>query len=597
MIRRRRLGGLALLAALGGPLAAGSAGAQDRQAVPDSAVADTARADTTGPPARRFTLPPAVAPGPLPPGSRVVFARDSLDWFEGYTLADLLGALPGAYVVRAGFVHQPHPVTYAGRGADAVEILWDGVPFLPAGPDSTHVDPGRVSLVGLERVEVEVLPGGLRVHLVTARHNLPDARSLVRVVSGGLETAGYAAVFQHQWPTGLALNLRGDFFATEGDREAPRDDRWFDLWAKLDWAPTATVGASWQIRSQQYERTAIGESGPGTTAPRNGTRRDVALRLFASQRPAGYGLGIEAGVATASWDDDDSTFVTPAVRQAFLGLGWRRRDANVSITGRMGDGHYRQGLDARVGWVPLRGIVLAGDATLREYPGDRTAARAHGSLGLYAGPFSLVGEAAAGERVGVPRFPDDTVQSTTDLGVRLGLDFGRLGGHAALVRRGAFDPHVPPGLPGVPAVTQTPEATWLVADVRLQPWRELTVDAWYSTPRGVEARAAAFQPPEHGRVAITFRSDFFRAFRSGAFDLKLRYGIEYWSAWNAGIVDGTAVTVPGATFHDAFIQFRIVDFLGFWRLQNLRNSRGRYAPELDYPRSLQTFGVQWEFSR
>lgn len=599
MTARRHLCGLALAAALGTLPAAGLARAQDRPP-PDSLAADPNRrpaavTDSAGGPSRRFTPPAAVAPGPLAPGTRIVFTRDSLDWFEGYTLADLLGTLPGAYVVRAGFVNQPHPVTYAGRGADPVEIFWDGIPFLPVGPDSGLVDPGRISLVGLDRVEVEVLPAGLRVFLVTERHVLPEARSLIRVVSGALETAGYAGLFQYQWPGGLALNLRGDFFSTEGSRESPREDRWFDLWAKLDWAPTATAGASWQIRSQQYQRTGIGEDGPGTTRPRDGTRRDVLLRLFASQRPGGYGLGVDAGFASTGWDDADSTVTSPPVRQAFLGFGWRRHDATFRLTGRVGDGHYRAGLDARAGWVPLPGIVLAGDAALREYPDAGRTARAHGSLGLYAGPVSLTGEAAAGELLAVPRFPDDTVQSTTDLGLRLGLDLGRIGGHAGIARRGAYDPHVPPGLPGITSVLQTPEATWFLTDVRLQPWRELTIDAWYSTPTG--DGTADFQPPQHGRVAVTFRSNFFHTFRSGAFDLKLRYGIEYWSAWTAGLSAGMPVAVPGATFHDAFIQFRIVDFLGFWRLQNLRNSRGRYAPELEYPRSLQTFGVKWEFSR
>ena len=45
-----------------------------------------------------------VPPGPLPPGSRYSFTRDSILWAGGLTLADLLARIPGAYVLRAGFV-------------------------------------------------------------------------------------------------------------------------------------------------------------------------------------------------------------------------------------------------------------------------------------------------------------------------------------------------------------------------------------------------------------------------------------------------------------------------------------------------------------
>ncbi len=59
----------------------------------------------------------AVPAGPLPPGSRVTFTRDSLVWATANTLADLLTAVPGVYVARAGFLGQPEYVQYAGGGA------------------------------------------------------------------------------------------------------------------------------------------------------------------------------------------------------------------------------------------------------------------------------------------------------------------------------------------------------------------------------------------------------------------------------------------------------------------------------------------------
>ena len=569
-----------------------ASGAQDRPP-PDSAPLGDSAAIV---PTRTYAMPPDVPDGPLAPGTRYIFTRDSLRWFEGYTLADLLGTIPGAYVARAGFIHQPHPVTWAGRGAVAIELFWDGVPYLPVGRDSVHADPGRISLLGLQRVEVRVLPATLRVYLVSERHAAPESRSVIRILSGDVETAGYAALFQHQWANGLTLNLRGDFLGTEGARDAPRDDRSFDLWAKLDWTPTPRVGASWQVWSQQYDRDSIGGPEPGMTTARHGRRSDVLFRFLTSTEPGGNGLGVEAGFATTAWDDEDSTFVARTLRQAFLGVRWRRHNAVVSVLGRAGDGYYTSGVDTHVGWAPLRWFVIAGDAMLRQYPGERTARRAHGSASLHAGPVAVVAQVATGELLDAPRVADDTLQHATDAGGWVQLDLGRVAGRAGLVRRDAYAPRVPPGFPAIARLRPSAEATYFVTDVRLAPWRELTLDAWYANPRGATA-PADFQPPEHGRVSLTFRSNFFRTFRSGAWDLKVRYGIEYWSAWFAGVdAQDNVIQVPGATFHDLFIQFRIVGFHAFYRLQNTRNTRGRYAPGFDYLSAAQTFGVTWEFA-
>src|SRR5688572_24419472 len=37
---------------------------------------------------------------PLPPGNRVVFDRDSIEWTQGVTVGDLLAGVPGTYLWR-----------------------------------------------------------------------------------------------------------------------------------------------------------------------------------------------------------------------------------------------------------------------------------------------------------------------------------------------------------------------------------------------------------------------------------------------------------------------------------------------------------------
>jgi hypothetical protein len=131
-----------------------------------------------------------------------------------------------------------------------------------------------------------------------------------------------------------------------------------------------------------------------------------------------------------------------------------------------------------------------------------------------------------------------------------------------------------------------------VAGFTFQPVRPLTLDGWFVNPyRG----AADYQPPTHGRAQLTFRSKFWRTFRSGAFDLKVQVALESWSGGTAGLANGTLVQLGGVTFWETFVSFQLVGFTAFWDLRNANNSREQYVPGLPYPRNAQTFGVRWEF--
>ena len=167
---------------------------------------------------------PAVPIGPLPPGTRYAFTRDSLRWMSGVTLADLLAEIPGVYVARTGFLGQPEFIMYAGHGAAAVELYWDGLPMVPMGRDSVHNDLGRVNLTYLDRVDVLVLPSTLRVYLVSSSRASTNPRSALRVLAGDFSTGGYAGVFQKRTPGGLGLNLAADFVGTDCASGSGRTD-------------------------------------------------------------------------------------------------------------------------------------------------------------------------------------------------------------------------------------------------------------------------------------------------------------------------------------------------------------------------------------
>lgn len=549
------------------------------------------------------TLPPQVAPGPLTPGSRYSFTRDSIVWSGAQTVAELLAAVPGVYLARAGFLGLPEYVAYGGRGAAALELYWDGVPLYPLGPDSVHLDLGRIPLNYLSQVDVEVLPGTLRVYLVSERHQATQTRSLIRVLSGDFRTASYTGLFQHRWPTGLGLDLAGNFLGTRGGSGPNRNDQWFDAWAKVEWLPTGAAGLSYQIRRQQYDRDPVTQSRDPGAVPvterlraQHGARTDAWFTIFASSRLWGMGWGAEAGLGLSSWTND-SVLGERHLRQAYFAARYRAPTLGLEVSGRLADSGVPLRGELRAGWVLVPGLMVSGDVRWAAHPARRRSLLARAAAALYRGPFWASGEIAYQDAVQAPALQDDTAQLAVDRSVKLGIARGPVSGFVGLVQRDAYRPLPFAELRVVPAANPTPKTLNLVAALRLQPIEPLVLEGWYADVIDPPGGAVDFQPPSHARVQLTFRSKFWRTFRSGAFDLKLQASVESWSTGVAGATsDGGPIALKGVTYSEALVAFQIVDFTMFWTLKDALNVRQQYVPGLGYPSNAQLFGVRWEFT-
>ncbi|MDH3458011.1 MAG: TonB-dependent receptor [Gemmatimonadota bacterium] len=534
---------------------------------------------------------PEVPIGPLTPGTRYSFTRDSLLWSGAVTLADLLTRIPGVYVARAGFVGQPEYIQYGGRGGNALEIYWDGVRWEALGGDTLFVDAGTFPLTYLRRVDVEVQPARLRVFLVSERHELLDVRSKVRVEQGAFKTARYTALFQKRARNGVSVDLAAQFVGTDGPSKTAGSDA-FDVWAKLGWSPNGKVGATYQIRRQDIDRDPLN----GIPA-RMGTRADYQLGLYAGTRADGMGLRARGGVVTSTWSADSGSDLTnQSLQHAYAALRYRRASWSVEALGRIADQRTPYSLEARAGWVPIRGVVISGDARWQQHEGDRESTEIHGAAGLYLGPLYVAGEMALGEAVQTPALPFDTAQRTVDRAVRAGIRTKWLSGQFSLVRRDAYDPRPYPELMGpIPALGSVPATTYLVAEATVRPVSALALSGWFADPSGGEP--SDLQPPQHWRAALTLRSKFWRTFRSGAFDLRAQIAVESWGAGTAGQSEtGSAIALPSATFWEMHLEIQLVDFTAFWSLRNARLSDAEFVPGLTYPGNGQLFGASWVFA-
>jgi hypothetical protein len=582
-------------------VAAGAAAQVDSTARLDTLGRDsTARQDTTTRdtlPRYLGVLPEATPAGPLPRGTRYTFTRDSLVLSNVQTLSDLLAHIPGVYVARGGIYGAGEIVMYGGRGAAGLEIYWDGVPYLPLGRDPVFLDPARISLAPLERIDVIVLPASLRVYLVTLRQRSTETASQVGVATGEVKTANYRGAFLRRWRSGLGLSLVADYNNNDGiEGSSSTAFNAVDLWVKAEYVPSARFGASYQTLSSRWHRSA-----GHLTADWNPQRRDGIFRVFAAVRDDGVGLRAQATFATTSVSRDGAV-PDRSLSQTALEVAndWSR--AHIGLAIRKVDNARPWQFEGTGAWSPFPGLTLAGDARHAEYSRGRSGNRAHLAAGLIlpAG-LSLHSDVAWAHDLQAPFDSSDTGQRTVDASGAVRWDRRWVSLEVGGATR---DPFTPIGFPvaisaidssGPLHLSPTQRTRYFTAHgaVRLLPG--LQVSGWYFDPLVREGND--LEPPHHGRLSLTFYSKFWRVYRSGIFALRSELAMDSWSRGTAGLDSAGALRIlPGATVGEVNVEVRIAGVTIFWVQRNVTLQRASYVPGLDYPRRFQFYGVRWLFT-
>ena len=561
----------------------------------DTTPRDTTARDTL--PHYLPVLPQATPAGPLPRGTRYTFNADSLVLSNVQTLSDLLAHIPGVYVARGGIYGAGELVFYGGRGAAGLEVYWDGVPYLPLGRDSVFLDPARIPLAPLERIDVIVLPGSLRVYLVTLRQRSTETASQVGVATGEVKTANYRGAFLRRWRSGLGLSLVADYNNNDGiEGSSSTAFNSVDLWLKAEYVPSARFGASYQTLSSRWHR-----SEGHLTSNWHPQRRDGMLRVFAAARDDAVGLRAQATFATTSVSLDT------AAPDRHLSLGalevvndWSR--AHIGLAIRRLDQARPWQFEGSGAWSPFPGFTLAGDARHSVYSRGRSGNRAHLAAGLIlpAG-LSLHGDLAWAHDLQAPVDSTDGGQRTVDASGAVRWDRDWLSVELGGATR---DPFAPIGFPlPITAIdsstavrlSPTQRTRYFTAHGALRLLPGLHLSGWYFDP--LVRSGNDFEPPYHARVSLTFYSKFWRVYRSGIFALRGELAFDSWSRGTAGVDSSGALRIlPEATIGEVNVEVRIAGVTIFWVQRNVSLQRVSYVPGLDYPRRFQFYGVRWLFT-
>ena len=547
-------------------------------------------------PALLPTFQPAIMPGPFPKGSRYTFTLDSILLSSARTLSDLLTHIPGVYVARGGWYGEPEIVLYGGRGPASLELYWDGVPMLPLGRDSVYLDPARIPLGPIERVDVIVLPASLRVYLVTSQHRSTAPRTQVGVVSGQSDIADYRAGYATRTRSGFGVSLLADWASIGGSSPSITTPPFgtSDIWLKADYVPPGgRVGASFQVSSSSWHRATASDNRVDGWRQ---DRRDRLLRFFVAEREDGLGWRLTASLGTSGISQD--TLVTRrAVSFANLEASQTWRTATVSGVARFGAAGAPQQFEARAGWMPLSPITLAGSFRQSFYTANRYGWRAYGTAGL-ALPlgFSARAEASWQEDAEAALVTTDAMHRTLDVAAWLRFENRLL---TVEVGRGRRDPFAPlgfaQGIKSVDSLSPTPLTEFVAAHATLHVVPGVTLTGWYFDP---VVGGGDLEPPRHGRVSVTFYSKFWRVFKSGIFALRGEVAMESWSRSAFGGLDtaGVLLGMTGSSFVDTNLEMQLAGVTLFWNVTNINIMRSSYVPGLGYPKSVQQYGARWFFT-
>jgi TonB-dependent Receptor Plug Domain len=540
-------------------------------------------------------LPMLGVEGPRPALTRIVFTRDSIEWGDAATVGDLLSQVPGVFLWRGGYIGRPELVNFRGRGASSAEYFLDGVAYVAAGIDSLAVDPALFSLALLDRIEVERWPGQLRIHLFTRQHDRLASRSQIAVARGDNNFARYDASLARRFPSGLGFGLAADYLSSPTASGLSSNYSNTQLWAQGSYHPTPWVGLQYQlIRSAPNRRPFVIDNagandtiGPGY----NAHRTDAQIRFSAQKRSDELGPKLDLIYARTGWD---GAGLDQQINQ--LGGYLSYRTPILSLSGSAFHRTRWTPLDARLalGFSPVGPLSASAELVhLRHFGG-----RASDYVDLAAGlapvrGLALTGTARIGKIVAAPAILADSEQDVRDFQAALGWTRSRLGFEVSYSRTSAFSPFGYADFPQVPLLAPAPRTEWITASVRLAPLQWITLETWYSDPRGITPDGI---PPTLSMSAATLRSKFLRQFPSGIFDLKLRLSME---SWGRGVIGrdltGNPIELKGATFFRTLLQIQLDRFSIYWDRLNLTSTKLTYVPGFQIPGLGSDFGVRWEF--
>ena len=517
-------------------------------------------------------------------------------------LAELIERVPGLTTFRTGWLASPKFAAVNGD-LNRIRVYYDGIEMDNLDPKSgALLDLNTIELWALESVQMERFANELKIHLRTWRVERTSPSTRTDVLTGDENTNLYRGFYGKRFGNGFGLQLGGQHYSTRAARLGGGGDALSFMGrigiARRMWSidafalqrgsarvlqPTFSVTDGLSLpdydgsHSVAYIRGAIGnvaggpwaqltasrmrfsDRSPHVTPGEADSRRLVADTTDTTTSRAQYvaAAGFTRGALRASIQDrlrafEGETYHTPSAR---LSLAGRLGVANLYAESNEYARTKRADIIARV--TPLPFVALAGAYSFSE-PFDSvalTAPPAWKAARLEAGirvvkPWLIAGFITRDTAVLVGPVMVDTAYKAVSIGKRKGL----------------------------------------YAGVRGTLYKDLNVDVvgtqWDS--------AGYYQPRFQARSELNLTTRWLSRFPSGTFGLKVAVVYDYRDRVRFPTPVGDRVT-PASGAVNGLLEIRIRNGVASYQVRNLTNASYQIFPDFIMPRTINIYGIRWEF--
>ena len=539
-------------------------------------------------------------------GPQYQWNREEMYASGALTLADLLERIPGTTSFRTGWIMSPKLVAYNGD-LQRVRVFYDGLELDNLDTRSgSLLDLTTIDLYTLEHVAVERFGNELRVQLRSWRVERTEPYTRTDIYTGDEDTNIYRGFYGKRFGSGFGLQLAGQQWSTRSNRFGGGGDALSFLGrvgiARRSWSidayamrrngarvrqPTFGEGLSLQpyegTKTVAYVRGAIGNQTGGPWAQAIASYMKLAEESdFVTQ---GEAPGLELLADTADTTTHRAQYLVTA--------GYTRGPLVASISDRIrafsGDvlhsPEIQLQLGSRIGTVDLRG----------ERDGMRKRQRFDGAVRFTPVPFLSAGGAISYES------PDHEVEEnttgilvhypkSTSARVEAGVKLWNPWLIAGFITRDTAVLEPPSVIDTAYRFSSTGKRSGLYAGIRGKVYKDLNIDVvgtrWDS--------AGFYQPRYQARAEVFIDTRWLRRFPSGTFGLKLAGIHEYRDEVRFPTTTGFRFTAA-SNVTSALVEIRILRGVATYEVRNIFAQNWQIYPDFFMHRTINVYGLRWEF--
>lgn len=544
----------------------------------------------------------AVVPRTVDIGPQYRWDREEMFASGALTVADLLERVPGVTGFRSGWLASPKFAAVNGD-LDRIRVYYDGVEMDNLDPRSAPLlDLTTIELWTLEHIIFERFANEIKVHLTSWRSERTDPYTRTDVFTGDENTNIYRGYFGRRFGSGAGIQLAGQQFSTRAARLGGGGDALSFMGrvgiARGSWSldafglrrgssrslqPTFSVSDGLSIPQYDgdhgliYVRAAVGKQGGGPWA-----------ELVASHmRFADRGRRVTPAEA-ASMRLVADTVDTTTIRFQYAGsAGIDRGPFRASVTGRFRafEGETYASPSARIdvsGRVASLALHAESDGLSRNRRGDAVVRLSPLPFFAVAGAFS-VSEPFDSVAIGsAPRWTAARIEA----GIRL-INPWLIGG---LITRDTALLAGPMMIDTAYKPVPIGRRQGLYAGLRGKLYKDLNVDVV-----GTQWDSAGFyQPRQQARSEVNLTTRWLSRFPTGMFGLKVAVVHDYRGNVTFPTPAGSRVTAASNIF-SGLLEIRILKGVASYQIRNLTGENYQLLPDFFMHRTINIYGIRWEF--